>query len=41
MTAQSSAAKPAAFAKFGAYFTYKLRYLRPNLIMNSILALLS
>lgn len=41
MTAQSSAAKPVAFAKFGAYFTYKLRFLRPNLIMNSILALLS
>ncbi|MGN1422704.1 MAG: hypothetical protein ACI4XA_04960 [Oscillospiraceae bacterium] len=41
MTAQSSAAKPAAFAKFGAYFTYKLRFLRPNLIMNSILSLLS
>lgn len=41
MTAQSSAAKPAAFAKFGAYFTYKLRFLRPNIILNAILALLS
>lgn len=41
MTAQNSAAKPAAFAKFGAYYTYKLKFLRPNIIMNSILALLS
>lgn len=41
MTAQSSAAKPAAFAKFGAYFTYKLKFLRSNFIFNSILALLT
>ena len=41
MTAQSSAAKPAAFAKLGAYFTYKLKFLRSNIILNLILAMLS
>ncbi len=41
MTAQSSAVKPAVFAKFGAYFACKLKFLRPNIIMNGILALLS
>lgn len=41
MTAQSSAAKSRLFFKFPAYYTNKLRYLRPNLIMNSILALFS
>lgn len=41
MTAQSSAAKPAAFAKFGAYFTYKIKFLRSNIILNFILAMLS
>lgn len=41
MTAQSSAAKPAAFAKLGAYFTYKIKFLRSNIILNFILAMLS
>ena len=38
MTAQSSTGN---FSKFGTYFLYKLRSLRPLIIMNSIFALLS
>ncbi len=38
MTAQSSTGK---FSKFGTYFLYKLRTLRPLIILNGIFALLS
>lgn len=41
MTAQNSAVKSRLFFKFPAYYLTKLRYLRSNLIMNSILSLLS
>lgn len=41
MTAQNSAAKSGAFYKFLPYYRNKVRYLRPQLIMCSILSLLS
>lgn len=41
MTAQNSAAKPGVFYKFLPYYLNKVRYLRPQLIMCSILSLLS
>ncbi len=41
MTAQNSAAKSGVFYKFLPYYRNKVRYLRPQLIMCSILSLLS